>query len=149
MQALEKDAQYQEYSTKEKLLAFYYTLIEVLKSNRSFVMLCFEGVSKKDVSPPFMRDFKEVFGNYAKNLIEAGTVSNEIVDRPVIGKRYHEAMWIQMMFLINFWSNDTSKQFENTDAAIEKAVSLSFDLLGPGPLDSILDFTKFLYNHRK
>jgi len=147
--AIDKDSQYSNYQVREKLLAFYYTLIEVLKNDRSFVMLCFDHVKSKEVTPGFMKDFRESFDAYVKNLIEEGTTNNEIVSRPVVGNKYHEALWLQLMFVINFWLKDTSKGFESTDAAVEKAVTLSFDLMGPGPLDSILDFAKFLYQNRK
>ena len=39
---IENDAAYPEYSVREKVLAFYYTLIEVLKENRSYVLKNFE-----------------------------------------------------------------------------------------------------------
>jgi len=149
LSALEKDGQYKGYQVREKLLAFYYTLIEVLKNDRSFVMLCFDSIKRKEVTPGFMIDFRESFDAYVKNLIEEGTTSNEIVSRPLVGNKYHEALWLQLLFVINYWIKDDSKGFESTDAAIEKAVALSFDLMGPGPLDSILDFAKFLYQNRK
>jgi len=49
---------------------------------------------------------------------------------------------------MNFWKNDDSKSFENTDAAVEKSVNLSLDLIEKGPLDSMLDFAKFLYQNK-
>ncbi len=146
---LEKDNNYGEFSVREKLLSFYYTLIEVLKTDRSFVMLCVKHTKKSDLTPAFLKEFKEVFNAYADELIGEGIETNEVQDRPVIGKRYSEALWLQLMFVINFWVNDTSKKFEKTDAAIEKAVGLSFDLMQPGPLDSMVDFAKFLYQNRR
>jgi hypothetical protein len=50
---------------------------------------------------------------------------------------------------MDFWIKDNSKGFEATDAAIEKSVNLGFDLVGPGPLDSIIDFGRFLISQRK
>jgi len=55
---------------------------------------------------------------------------------------------LQFLFVLNFWLNDDSAQFEKTDAAIEKAVHLSFDLMGKGPLDTMVDFAKFLYQNK-
>lgn len=145
---LQKDKSYEEFSVREKLLSFYYTLIEVLKSDRSFALLCLKHTKKADTKPSFMRGFKSKFEEYINALISEGIESNEVQDRPVIGKRYDEALWLQLLFVLNFWMKDTSTKFEKTDAAIEKAVSLSFDLMGPGPLDSIVDFAKFLYHNR-
>ncbi|MFT6930871.1 MAG: hypothetical protein ACJAQ7_002366 [Sediminicola sp.] len=41
--------------------------------------------------------------------------------------------------------NDSSPAFEKTDLAIEKSVTTIFDLFDNTPLESILDFGKFLY----
>ena len=46
--AMENDASYPEFSVREKLLSFYYTMLEVLKSNRSYVLLELD-----DVKPGF------------------------------------------------------------------------------------------------
>lgn len=148
LNVLHKDQNYPEFSAREKLLSFYYTLLEVLKADRSYVMMCFKNLKKSEIKPAFLEGFKEHFENFSSNLVNEGMQTNEVQDRPVIGKRYHEALWLQLMFVINFWIKDTSQKFEKTDAAIEKAVSLSFDLMGPGPLDSMIDFAKFLYHNR-
>lgn len=146
---LKKDKSYADYTVREKLLAFYYTLIEALKQDRSFVVHCLQGLKKTDITPDFLKKFKDQFNDYANELIGQGIENQEIKDRPVIGKRYHDAMWLQLLFVLNFWAKDTSHKFESTDAAVEKAVNLSFDLLGPGPLDTIVDFAKFLYQHSR
>lgn len=148
IEVLHKDQNYTDFSAREKLLSFYYTLLEVLKTDRSYVVMCFRHIKKTDIQPTFLSDFKEHFETFSSNLIDEGMESNEVQDRPVIGKRYHEALWLQLMFVISFWIKDTSQKFERTDAAVEKAVSLSFDLMGPGPLDSMIDFAKFLYHNR-
>jgi hypothetical protein len=41
------------------------------------------------------------------------------------------------------WLNDDSDEFSNTDAAIEKSVNLSIDMLEKNTLDSLIDFGKF------
>ena len=74
--------------------------------------------------------------------------TEEVVDRPVIGNKYGEGLWIQALFVLQFWTKDESIGFEKTDAAIEKAVNVSFDLMGKSPIDSVLDFAKFLYQNK-
>ena len=91
---------------------------------------------------------KEAFLEYANELIAEGKEIGEIVDRPIIGNRYDEGMWRQLQFVIYFWVKDDSQNFERTDEAIEKAVNLSFDIMGRGPIDAALDFAKFLYQQR-
>lgn len=146
--ALEADPAYASYSVREKLLSFYYTLIEVLKKDRSYVLVSLKGIQKPELAPSFLKEFKEHFKNYVMELVNEGLATEEIVKRPVISERYHDGLWLQLMFVINFWVKDDSANFEKTDAAIEKSVNLSFELMGRGPLDMMVDFAKFLYQNR-
>ena len=148
---IQSDPVYMEYSVREKLLAFYYTMIEILKNNRSYVMLRTENTTAPTRRLPTNAVFsqlKEAFIDYANELIAEGKEIGEIVDRPLISKRYDEGLWRQLQFVIYFWVKDDSSNFERTDAAIEKAVNLSFDLMGRGPIDAAVDFAKFLYQPR-
>ena len=43
---------------------------------------------------------------------------------------------------------DASAGFEKTDVVIEKSVNTIFDVFENTPLDSILDFGKFLYKEK-
>ncbi|MEJ7665766.1 MAG: hypothetical protein WKG07_42725 [Hymenobacter sp.] len=49
----------------------------------------------------------------------------------------------QLQFILLFFVRDQSVNFERTDAAVEKAVTLSFDLVGRNTLDSAFDFGRF------
>jgi hypothetical protein len=69
--------------------------------------------------------------------------------RPYISDKYDEALWIQFLFVVYFWIKDDSPGFEKTDAAIEKAVKLSSELMGEGPVDSFIDLAKFLYQNAR
>ncbi len=43
---------------------------------------------------------------------------------------------------------DSSPSFEKTDMAIEKSVQTVFELFDNTPLDSVIDFGKFLWNEK-
>lgn len=147
--ALKKEKVYSEYSSREKLLAFFYTLIERLKKDRSYVKYTIENRMKKpDLMPPFLRKFRHNFTAYVEELIKEGFEKGEIVKRPVISKTYKDGLWVQLIFVIGFWLRDDSANFQNTDAAIEKSVNLAFDFMGEGPLEKMIDFAKFLYQNR-
>ncbi|MEM9859943.1 MAG: TetR family transcriptional regulator C-terminal domain-containing protein, partial [Bacteroidota bacterium] len=145
---LHADKAYGDYSVREKLLSFYYTLVEVLKKDRSYVLVSLKDLKKKDLSPKFLSAFKSEFKEYIDELVAEGLETEEIVKRPLITDRYYDGLWLQLMFVINFWLKDDSTNFEKTDAAIEKSVNLSFELMGKGPLDMMVDFAKFLYQNR-
>jgi hypothetical protein len=44
--------------------------------------------------------------------------------------------------------DDNSAGFENTDIAIEKSVRAIFDVFDTQPLESVLDFGKFLWKEK-
>ncbi len=137
---------YESYSAREKLLSFYYTWIEVLKNYRSYIV----HTSKLSLRPENwmnspLKGFRESFLDYAKSLIHEGIDKNEVMKRPFLSDNYDKLIWMQLLFVLKFWMEDESRGFERTDAAIEKAVNLSFDLMGNSVLDSVVDFGKFLF----
>lgn len=163
---VEGDETYQGYSVREKLLAFYYTWIELLKGQRSFVVYSYSRL--RDALAPatsragmsarrqggttnprnVFKPFKEAFYDYTRDLLAEGRESKEVEPRPFVGDRYVDGLWRQTLFLLNFWVRDTSKGFEKTDTAIEKAVNTAFDLIGRSPLDTLFDFVKFTLQNR-
>ncbi|SMG30039.1 DNA-binding transcriptional regulator, AcrR family [Marivirga sericea] len=145
---LHAEESFVEYSSREKLLALYFTIIEVLKANRSYAMMDLHEMRKGDLKPAFLEVFKKHFYKFVDELLLQGKETEEIMDRPVIGDRYAEGLWIQTLFILQFWANDDSKDFEKTDAAIEKAVNVAYDLMGKSPLDSMFDFAKFIFQNR-
>lgn len=146
---LESNEVYAQYSVREKLLSFYYTWIEELKSDRSFVMYSLRRSTHRSAgTPPQLVGFKKAFLAYVRELLAEGVESREVVYRPLLSERYAAGLWVQLTFVLNFWVADESKNFEKTDEAIEKAVNTSFDLMGPLPVDSVVSFAKFLYRNR-
>ncbi|MBX2843430.1 MAG: TetR/AcrR family transcriptional regulator [Flammeovirgaceae bacterium] len=150
IEKVKAESVYPEYAVREKILSFYFTLIEELKTHRAFALLSFsDNFLGINLSFQFLDDFKREFNDYAKELIEEGQATEEIIDRPIVSKVYKDALWGQTFFILRFWINDFSKEFEKTDAAIEKVTNLSFDLLGHNPIDGAFDFGKFLLQNIK
>lgn len=145
---LHSEEAFLQYSAREKLLALYFTLIEVLKENRSYILIDMKLAKKPGSTPEFMKAFKHRFLKFADEILLQAKETEEVVDRPVIGDRYKDGLWLQTMFVLQFWVKDDSIGFEKTDAAIEKAVNVAFDLMGKSPLDSMVDFAKFLFQNR-
>jgi hypothetical protein len=133
---------YEEYGTREKFLSFFYTLVEVLKEERSFLLAA--RLNKYNISL-----FKEEFINYAKFLVNEGISNNEIESRVFFSSKYADLIWFQTDYIIQFWLKDESSDFEKTDAAIEKAVNLIFDIFSKNIADSAFDFVKFAFQNRK
>jgi AcrR family transcriptional regulator len=148
VEKVEGEEMYNQYSVREKLLAFYYTFIEVLKANKSFVTYSLKDFKRSERNPEILKSFKEPFLYYINELLNEGKETDEILNRPFISNSYHEGIWLQFLFILQFWLHDDSPQFEKTDVAIEKSVNLSFDLMGKGPLDTMVDFAKFIYQNK-
>ncbi|MCY7351429.1 MAG: TetR/AcrR family transcriptional regulator [Cytophagaceae bacterium] len=150
-QRTEAEPVYAQYSVREKLLTFYYTWIEVLKANRSYVLITVGKMRGRGMrrAGRSMDGFRRAFENFITDLLLEGRESREVKQRPFVSSRYPAVFYTQALFLLDFWVRDTSKGFEKTDTAIEKAVNTSFDLIGASALDSVFDLTKFLFQNRR
>ena len=149
VETLESNGEYKEYAVREKLLSFYYTLVEVLKKNRSYILVSYKKQDRREMRPAYLKGARSAFKSYIESLIEEGVQNEEIKKRPYISDKYDEALWVQFLFVLYFWIKDDSPGFEKTDAAIEKAVKLSSELMGEGPVDSFIDLAKFLYQNAR
>ena len=134
------------YSSREKLLAFYYTLLEILKNNRSYALMSLRRSLRRlpALSPRVLDDFRQDFEIFVSDLLREGRVSGEIASRMLVQDGYPRFFWQQVLFVLGFFAKDDTVNFERTDAAVEKAVTLSFDLVGRNTLDSAIDFVRFL-----
>jgi hypothetical protein len=146
--SLEADSAFDDFSSREKMLALYFTLLEILKSNRSFAVLLLNRHGKLEIVPPFLKTFKKNFEQFIEKILADGKSTGEVALRPYLDKRYPQLFWVHLSLLLLFWKDDDSASFEKTDAFIEKSVNLAFDLIGKGALDSAIDFGKFLYQSK-
>ena len=145
---LEKDENYASYPNKNKLLSLYFTLFEILTLNRSYVI--FSLMENKE-GMKNLKDFKHFrlhFKNFIKDIMDTSTSENSSrvsrIARPV----FSEGAWIQFLFILKFWMDDTSKSFEKTDIIIEKSVNTVVDLLDTKPLENLFDLGKFLWKEK-
>jgi hypothetical protein len=142
---LNADKSFSGFTTREKVLAFYYTFFEELKSNRSFILVQMQNRNRLEIIPEFLRDFRKSFENFIDSILKTGKANGDVANRPYLDKTYPELFWMHMGFILIFWRDDSSAGFQRTDAAIEKSVNLAFDLIGKGAVDTAFDFAKFLY----
>ncbi len=141
--SLETDSVFQEYSFREKLLALHFAWFETLTASRSFVTdartLC---AKKKRLQR--LRSIRPQFVSYVKNLIIQGKQDGDVQNRPLIGNRYGELLWIGFQGLTFFWLHDTSKDFAKSDEAVEKVINFMCDATGRSFVDSAFDVGVFL-----
>ena len=135
---------WQEYSSREKALSYFYAFFELLKSSRSFAVYSVQKQPKGFTIPKAFEKLKDIFEGFAEEIINEGIETGELSDRKFFSKRYKDALWIQFVFVLNFWINDGSMGFEKTDEAIEKGVNVTFDLFQRSPIDNLFEYGKFL-----
>lgn len=148
IQRLQRDKSFGAFSVREKILSFYYTLFEELKGNRSYVLFHLQPFKKIEITPVYLKEFKKSFEGFFESILNQGKENGEVATRPYLDKRYPQLFWLHLGFILLFWKEDTSADFEKTDAAIEKSVALAFDLIGKGAIDTAIDFAKFIYQSK-
>lgn len=145
---LENNKEYREFDNRNKLLSFYYTFFENLTMNRSFVLYALDQKQNKIKTLKTLIKLKESYTKYIRSLdIETINIEQKKVQDFQM-KTIEESAWLQLLFTIKFWIDDSSKAFEKTDIFIEKSVNTTFDLINTKPLKSIIDLGKFLYKEK-
>lgn len=141
--ALDADSDYSEFNSKEKLLALFYTLFENFKQSRSYLIHKYD---KKTDMKGKMDDWSLFFLQFnarLEHILSDAKANNEIKEIPYIGSQYAKAFKLALIYVFRVWINDESKQFETTDAAIEKSITVAHEMLSSGPLDALFDFGRF------
>ncbi len=148
MAVLEKNEDFGEYDSKNKILSLYFTYIEILTANRSYVLLAFKGATNSLQYGKKLKGLKKEFGNFTKTLvIDKIDIGQETIEK-IQDKGIQEGFWLQFLMIIKYWIEDTSSSFEKTDLFIEKSVLASFDVLETKPAKSIMDLGKFLLKEK-
>lgn len=148
IQLINADASYETFENREKVLTFYYTFFEILTLNRSYVLFVLKEHHDVMKNLSQLKGLRSNVKDFFSALIlqENETKNFKALKRsPMV---FSEGAWLQTLFLIKYWMEDNSAGFENTDIAIEKSVRASFDLFDNSPLESVLDFGKFLWKEK-
>lgn len=142
---LGNDENYVNFSSREKLLSYYFTFIEELNENRSFYRtLLKEDISNLKNARALLKKTKASYVDFVGNILQQARNSGEIKSRMFLDNKYNDLLYFQFLFVLGYWYKDQSKGFEHTDEAIEKAVNLSFELMAGNLLDSLVDFARFI-----
>lgn len=144
------DKQFETFTVKDKLLSVYYTFFENCSLNSEF---CKESIRYhgKLGMINVLKNMKGLFVDFVKDYFPdrqfpAAQYSEKL--NQIGGSVQSEAVYAQLLFLLDFWSRDTSPDYEKTDTAIEKAVKALTDLIDITPVKSLIDFGKFIWQER-
>ena len=147
-QTLMQDENFDTYSNRNKLLSLYFTLFEIMTLNRSYVVFALE--HKKDGLKTLkqLKEFRNHFKGFVKDILSTSASEQDAKIQKFTQPALTEGAWIQFLFLLKFWLDDTSKGFEKTDIMIEKSVKATFDVLDTTPLESLFDLGKFIWKEK-
>lgn len=145
---LEKDKEFESFDAKNKLISFYYTFFEVLKANRSYVVLTLENKKNKLMFHPALMELERVYLEFVDEIgIETINFKEKKMEKAK-SKGISKVLWAQLLFTLRFWLDDDSVGFEKTDLFIEKSMKTGFAFLDNSALESIMDLGKFLFKEK-
>ena len=145
---MQKDENYDNYPNKNKLLSFYFTIFEILTLNRSYVMYSLMENKEGMKNMKDFKGFRNQLKDFVKDIMDTSTTENQGRVSKITKPIFSEGAWIQFLFILKFWMDDTSKSFEKTDIIIEKSVNTVVDLLETKPLENLFDLGKFIWKEK-
>jgi hypothetical protein len=148
VKTIEQDKEYNSYSDKDKLLTLFFTLFEILTLNRTYVLFSLKENKAGLKNLKYLKHFRNRFKDFIVDIIRLGATSGNEKFLQVSEPVFSEGAWIQFLFLLKFWIEDTSKSFEKTDVLIEKSVNTVVGLLDTKQLENLFDLGKFLWKER-
>ena len=145
---LKQSPGYFSFSKKDKLLSLYYTFFENLALNHEFVKENLKGLENQFKALSTFSLLKKSFSAFIDEL-NLETLSLNVDSIETIQKKaIKESAWVQFLFIMKFWLDDTSEDFEKTDILIEKAINTGVELLDTKSLYNMIDLAKFLYKEK-
>ncbi|MEM6643786.1 MAG: hypothetical protein AAF616_12465 [Bacteroidota bacterium] len=142
MEVLQKDPDFEEMVSREKHLSYLYTLLEIIKSDRSYILMKLEG--KKPNELP--KELKKALNIITKSdNIDWAQGFSFLPDnaQDTLQSTYRRVLSAHVVSLLFFWVKDDTGEGKDTDIFIEKSTRTVFDIGELPALDSIFDLSKF------
>ncbi|MBG6110761.1 hypothetical protein IWX84_001641 [Flavobacterium sp. CG_9.10] len=148
VELLNKNSDYETYDMKSKMLSFYFTFFELLTANRSYVVMILKDQTNQLKKLMQLSGLRTGFKKYVSEIITDEDRTQIERFQNFQEKAIQESLWIQLLLTMKFWIDDSSPAFEKTDIYIEKSVKASFELMNIAPIDSLIDFGKFIFKEK-
>jgi len=147
--SVKANPEYNSFSGRDKLLLFFFSMVQQLRKDRSFICWSAASWAKPGKHSAARKAVAEKVKDYFSEVLGEASASGEIKERTKISNHYADALLLSFWFILDFWIKDESRDFEDSDALIEKTIGLALDLLGESPLEKALDLGKFLIGRLK
>jgi hypothetical protein len=145
---LQKDKDFETYDMRSKLLSFNFTFFELLTANRSYVLMSLKESGNQLKSLKQLSGLKSSYKEFVSEIITDDIRTKEERFQNFQEKAILESSWFQLLLTMKFWIDDTSPALEKTDIYIEKSINTAFELMNVAPLDSLIDFGKFIFKEK-
>lgn len=145
---ISKNAEFEQFSNKDKMLTFFFSFFELLTLNRSYVLFTLKNDKNVMKNLDQLKGLRKHLKGFASELIEEGNAEKNLKISKHNPQLFSEGAWVQFLFILKFWMDDDSPGFEKTDVAIEKSIRTVFDIFDNTPLDNIIDLGKFLFKEK-
>jgi hypothetical protein len=145
---LQKDKDYESYDMRSKMLSFNFTFFELLTANRSYVVMALKDSGSPLKSMTQLSSLRKSYKEFVTEIITEEIRTKQEQFQNFQEKAIQEASWFQLLLTMKFWMDDTSPALEKTDIYIEKSINTTFELFNVAPLDSLIDFGKFIFKEK-
>ena len=145
---LQKDKDFESYDMRSKLLSFNFTFFELLTANRSYVLLTLKESGNQIKNLMQLSSLRISYKEFVSEIITEDIKTKQEQFQNFQEKAIQESCWFQLLLTIKFWIDDTSPALEKTDIYIEKSINTAFELMNVVPLDSLIDFGKFIFKEK-
>ncbi|MBC6401647.1 MAG: hypothetical protein GDA51_13230 [Ekhidna sp.] len=137
-----KDPDFEEMDGREKHLSFLYTMLELIRPDRSYILHKLEGKKPHEL-PKELRAAQKVITrsdaiNWAKHFKFLPDNIKETTQ-----SAYKRVLSSHTIALLLFWVKDDSGESKDTDLFIEKSTRTVFDIGELPAVDSFFDLSKF------
>ena len=149
LELCEQTENWNEMTSKEKLLNLYFTFFENLTMNRSLVLMILGETKRKEWI--ILQELRKNFLEFTKQLTFENLEILEKAKKTIKNfneKTREEALWLHLISIIEFWKKDQSPSFEKTDLYIEKTIDTGFEFINNEPLKKVMDLGKFLWKEK-
>ena len=148
VELIQKDPSYETYDMKSKILSFYFTFFELLSANRSYVVMSLKEHQNQLKNLMQLLSLRIGFKNYVIEIMTDEVRTKNEKFQNFQEKAIKQTAWIQLLLTMKFWLEDESPAFEKTDIYIEKSIKVTFELMNIAPIDSLIDFGKFIFKEK-
>jgi len=133
------------FNARQRMLTFFFAFFERAVSQRSYLLARFPCPAQRiRGGAQSLTAMKRRFERFAEVALQEGENTGEVATRGPVSRVYPLAFTELFLNAIDFHIRDESPGFQRTDAYVEKATILAFDLIGNSVIESTVDLLRFV-----